>query len=227
MLVNRVPPDYKLPPLPERSQTDKFFGDEIHWMVEAMLDLPKCLDGTPAEFRLYVLGDSLKLFERAADEGTPFMLSEDETYESAVKVYEAVQRYENFIRLRKQLFRLIGTVKSLETNSKRRAYPVGLPVLGSTKLLLNEDGSVTVEKDLLSAALDEDGVDLTRVRLCEGCGVTFWKGRSDQKCCTTRCAHAWRNRRLRENYAADPVGHVLRRNGVSEIQKRRKATTKL
>ena len=62
----------------------------------------------------------------------------------------------------------------------------------------DQDGKFRVEHHPLLLALE--GVELVRIRECRICGKIFWAGRTDQFCCTTRCANVLRTRRWRERY---------------------------
>ena len=65
-------------------------------------------------------------------------------------------------------------------------------------LRLSKSGLIEVDLGEIASALASAEAD--RIRECDICGRIFWAGRSDQKCCTPKCAKVLRTRRWRANY---------------------------
>jgi len=78
-------------------------------------------------------------------------------------------------------------------------------------LRVNEKGLIEVGLGEIASALASAEAD--RIRECDICGRIFWAGRSDQKCCTPKCAKVLRTRRWRAKY---PVQYIQQRYQKAE-----------
>lgn len=103
--------------------------------------------------------------------------------------------YEFIRRSRENLRRVAETAQEIRAGAP--AHDICW-IEGGYSLNVMGDGSVYTAKDRLIEALDVDGMDVTRIRLCEICTGVYWAGRDDQKTCSPDCHRKKRNRDLAE-----------------------------
>ncbi len=103
--------------------------------------------------------------------------------------------YEFIRRSRENLSRVAETAQQIRAGAPTHDV---CWIEGGYSLNIMGDGSVYAAKDRLIEALDVDGMDVTRIRLCEICTGVYWAGRDDQKTCSPDCHRKKRNRDLAE-----------------------------
>ena len=159
------------------------------------------------DFQIYIWGDALPkvnpFFESCVPE-----INIAELWEPTKK---AVERYENFEQLRQQFHWIIYFVQRHSSwqqqfeKSKRKKLTkqhqfavenlsqdkvidrnFTLPFFGSIEYKIGENGTIIIEKDEFSRALEEE-VDVRRIRQCQYCNRVFWAGRIDSFCCPKTC----------------------------------------
>jgi hypothetical protein len=191
-LVNRLPPGAELPALRVKT-ADASLGDASEWTKEARFDLHRCLADLPEDFRRYIYADRLPTYSPVIEAAAI-----EEDYSGLWReTYAAVERYANFARLRWNFRLLLRSINNRLSHDAALWKGVPLPAFGSTTFTVDERGTIHVARDLLSEALD--GIEAKRVGECEVCRLVFWAGRSDQICCSPKCANVYRVRRSREN----------------------------
>lgn len=191
-LINRLLPGAELPALRVKT-ADASLGDANEWTKEARFDLHRCLTDLSDDFRRYIYADQLPAYSPIIEAAAV-----NEDYSDLWReTYAAVERYENFTRLRRNFRLLLRSINNRLAHDAALWKGVALPAFGSTTFTVDERGTIHVGRDLLSEALD--GTEATRIRACEVCRLIFWAGRSDQICCSPKCANVYRVRRSREN----------------------------
>jgi hypothetical protein len=233
--LNYLPPDAPLPELQVWSQggglkirseeaadwpeVDRFrsrFTNPAHrWTQAARRALYEALEGTPKRFRDYIWGDAapkrnVNLRVKASDPAVDIS-----TLWAGTR--RAVERYEDFRRLREQMTGLTRYVRGLPSwqeqfkNSKRRkptkiqeyikelypplcppadSYPI--PFLGSLRFEVDNNGVMSAKTDEFSEAItgkDNKGrpVDVRLIRECPNCQRIFWAGRIENFVCSPNC----------------------------------------
>jgi hypothetical protein len=114
-------------------------------------------------------------------------------------IYGLAKRY---CRLHEYRTNLDNIMKIAELNPSDRLTfsEVLYDIVISQRYSVNDRGRFIQISNPFTDALEEEEVDVTRIRSCETCKIIFWAGRIDQMCCTPVCNHARHSRRTREKY---------------------------
>lgn len=233
--LNYLPPDAPLPELQVWSQggslkirseeaadwpeagrfRSRFTNPAQKWTQAARRSLYETLEGTPKRFQDYIWGDAapkrnVNLRVKASDPGVDIT-----TLWAGTR--RAVERYEDFRRLREQMIGLTRYVRSLPSwqeqfkYSKRQkptelqeyvkklypplcppadSYPI--PFLGSLRFEVDSNGVMSARTDEFSEAITgRDGkgrpVDVRFIRECLNCQRIFWAGRIENFVCSLNC----------------------------------------
>jgi predicted nucleic acid-binding Zn ribbon protein len=161
---------------------------------------------------------------RKADPIVHSFLSHENRFLPAVaetRQWVAFKRYKAFWHTYQTLHHIAVTVKTLSQHPSpeyltERFLNVGWINYRAVDVYIDDGGFFRVRVDEFLEAID--GVEASRVRSCEVCGIIFWAGRRDQLCCSTKCARVLRTRRWRARYY-----HVGEKDGDDGYKLRRQS----
>jgi len=91
-------------------------------------------------------------------------------------------------------------IAELNPNDRLTFSEVLYRIVISQEYSVDERGNFIQLRNPFTDALEDEKVDVTRIRSCDNCKTIFWAGRKDQICCTRACNHARHSRRTREKY---------------------------
>jgi hypothetical protein len=196
---------HQLKPLDEGRKLSK----AVWWYQADAEALKHCLNNAPKIIRDYVYAKSGRVyFEPSTDR------------EDISRIERAAARYED---LRKSLEHL-SYFASCNTDYPRTSdKQITRSISGEIRIVRDEEGLVGLIKDTFTEAVE--GAEFDRIREClnKNCNKVFYAGRLTIKCCSTSCAHAYRNQKSREKYREDPSGYVLKQ--AQRERKKRKGTS--
>lgn len=221
-LVRLIPSDYKPHRWGKRAtaETREAFDKEDNERAFQLIrdELQKCLSGLPERLVDYVNEGSLIGINSARERYKALMwwrevllliIDITRAAEGFTSQAAAVDKYENELDL---------------TEAFRRGNGMSIPVDKGANITLYPDFTLKVRVDPLLDDLQE--VDLRRIRLCDVCNSLFWAGRSNQTCCTRKCAHVLRNRRYRARYQEGFYKTNLTSKEKAQLQVKRNSTKK-
>jgi hypothetical protein len=108
-----------------------------------------------------------------------------------------------YISLRENRMNLdkVMNIAALNPSDRLTYSPALYRIVISQEYSVDEQGRFIQASNQFTDALQDDNVDVTRIRHCDNCKKIFWAGRKDQMCCTPACNHARHSRLTRERYA--------------------------
>lgn len=103
-----------------------------------------------------------------------------------------------YARIARTWLRKIARIGIICRKYKRRQWKI--PSIGETTVSAKVDrqGELHLSFGPIITALQ--GIDPSRIRICEVCKNIYWAVRSDARCCSKECSHILRTRRWRWNY---------------------------
>jgi predicted nucleic acid-binding Zn ribbon protein len=189
--------------------------------------LIKLLNLVPGEMRLHHLDEFKDEFDLNSHEGLDAALLEatkglpeevsnhvwrfecvdEDGFDAENALEEAIQRYETLCNAQENLPRL---VKLGAASYPTRWAELWLrPLQGVSLLTVDENGVSAFKLDDFGRAISN--VEITRIRQCPVCSHIFWAGRSDQKCCNTKCSNLFRVHRHRYKNDDEKADYKYRR----------------
>lgn len=183
--LNLIPPDESLWSLNVGSSKLLENNQRLHF--EALRDLTDKIEKYSPEFQHFIYG-------REVSFKNPYFfylgsLPDLDYWET----FDSLRRYEDFVENRHLLKGMINNFSS-SLNKVGRQMPFLLQP--KTRINIAEDGRIHFSPDEFVEALE--GVEISRIRICENCLRFFWQGRTTQKGCNTNCANNIRVRKSRE-----------------------------
>ena len=108
-----------------------------------------------------------------------------------------------YISLRENRMNLdkVMNIAALNPSDRLTFSPVLYRIVISQEYSVDHQGRFIQASNQFTDALQDDNVDVTRIRRCDNCKKIFWAGRKDQMCCTPACNHARHSRLTRQRYA--------------------------
>ena len=91
-------------------------------------------------------------------------------------------------------------IAELKPTDRLSFSPVLYRIVISQEYSVDEQGKFIQLDNQFTDALEDEQVDVTRIRTCSNCKRVFWAGRKDQKCCTRACNHIRHSKRTRDKY---------------------------
>jgi hypothetical protein len=187
-LVNIFPPGVRFPVLNARSRLARFEGEKAEWTRRARFDLYERLKEAPDDFRQYIYSDSGLQNYSSFEPYSPALFD---------KTIDAINRFEEFAKLRKNLLRLVRFIKSLDLEGRADSVGLDVPLPLLSTPVIDKHGFIRVGGSVLIEALRD--VEANRLRECANCKRIFWAKRIDQPCCDPKtCGNRRRVNRSRE-----------------------------
>jgi hypothetical protein len=182
--LNLIPPDETLWSLNVGSLKLLENNQRLHF--EALRDLTDKIEKYSPEFQNFIYG-------REVNFKNPYFfylgfLPDLDYWET----FDALKRYEEFNENRHLLKGMINNFSS-SSNRVERQMPYLLQP--KTRINIDEKGKIHFSSELIEAL---EGVEISRIRICENCSRIFWQGRTTQKGCNTNCANNIRVKKSRE-----------------------------
>lgn len=164
--------------------SQKLLGNQrLH--LQALEGLKKSIDNFSIEFQHFIYGRKVDFHNPKFF--TLTRLPDLDFWETC----DALERFENFVVNRTLLRSMIrNNLSALRENSRRLKYIIEL----KTQLKIDEKGKVSFTFNEFIDVLQ--GVEISRIRICENCFGIFWQGRNDQRGCNKNCAN---NIRVRDS----------------------------
>jgi hypothetical protein len=131
-----------------------------------------------------------------------------------------------YISLRENRINLdkVMNIVALNPSDRLTFSPVLYRIVISQEYSVDQQGRFIQASNQFTDALQDDNVDVTRIRRCENCKMIFWAGRKDQMCCTPACNHARHSRLTRQRYAQ---GYYQGQSGKLERRREIRQTPEL
>jgi hypothetical protein len=110
--------------------------------------------------------------------------------------------HKKYQRLREYRTNLHKVMRIAELNPTDRLTSSEIldPIVITQEYSVDERGKFIQWGNPFTDALEDDDVEVTRIRSCDNCKRVFWAGRRDQMCCTPACNHARHSKRTRKKH---------------------------
>ncbi len=193
------------------------------WVDEARNQLYVATKDLPEELQRHIWGTDLSNITVWIFRGDP----ELDIIEVWNQTKEAVECYENYQLLRHQFF-LISTIAEMYSSNNVFREPYSMPFSKMPTLKLYKNGTKEEIKDDFSQVLDDPKFDYRRIRCCKHkkCRKYFWAGKTNQKCCSSKCNNRVNAldsmKKLKAKREADPVGFNEKRRADTERREKNK-----
>ncbi len=183
-ILNLIPPQEDLRELNIGSRK-LFLENRLH--LEALQELKNNIENYSLELQNFIYGREVD-FQNPKHFYMSFLPDLD-----SWETYDALKRYESFIENRHLLKGMIRNFSS-SLNKAGRQMPYLLKP--QTRIEIDEEGKIHFRFDEFTEALQ--GIEISRIRICENCSRIFWQGRTTQKGCNLKCAKNIRVKKSRD-----------------------------
>jgi hypothetical protein len=174
-----------------REVSDKVRSEEL--MRRSAQLLKESLDGSPKDFREYVWPKESELSIKVGDPRKHV----EKALLALGSVLEARAILTVLTRISMDPADTVDLDDDLAPLWGEEGYRrTGVDLLGL--VTIDQKGIISIRHRPVDDSLE--GVELRRLRRCEICSRFFWAGKVTQRCCSSKCAHALRNRRYRARY---------------------------
>jgi hypothetical protein len=182
--LNLIPPNETLWGLNIGSQK-LILNYRLH--LEALQDLKNKIENYSIEFQQFIYGRDVdfKKLEFYYWSSLPDL--------DVWETYYALKRYEDFNENRNLLR---GIIKNFSSSLNKVGRQMPYLLKPQTRIEIDEEGKIHFSFDEFTEALQ--GIEISRIRVCENCSQIFWQGRTTQKGCNPKCASNIRVKKSRE-----------------------------